>query len=263
MVSVITATYNRAATLQRAVDSVLGQTYSDWELIIIDDGSTDRTSDVLARMTDPRIRVYHHSSNHGTSAARNAAFDRIRGEWFTLLDDDDEMVPDALASMLECAERTGATAITCNCTDSVTGEMSGTGLVADGWLTAEDAAQCRGEYWGLTRTDLLGDKRFDGRLPGGYEGTLWLKINARAHRYYLHRALRVFHTEGADRVTFALRRAGIRRKVQVFCALGKDREYLSELRAHDAAEYRRTIVRIWVARVLRPVLSGFGRGATQ
>ena len=262
MVSIIMTTYNRASTLARAVESVLEQTCSDWELIIIDDGSTDETPDVLEGMADPRIHVYQQSPNRGVTAAKNAGLDRIAGEWFTTLDSDDEAMPTALAEMLECAERTGATAITCNCMDSVTGEMSGTGPVADGWLTADETAQCRGEHWGITLTDLLGDRRFDERLPGR-EDTLWLKINARANRYYLQRALRVYHTEGSDRITVGQSRTGIRRKVQVFCALGEDTEYLSELRVHDAAQYRHTIVRIWVARVLRPVLSGFGRGATQ
>jgi hypothetical protein len=141
--------------------------------------------------------------------------------------------------------------------DSVTGETSGTGPVADGWLTADDTAKCRGEHWGLTRTHLLGDKRFNERLPG-YENTLWLKINARAHRYYVHRALRVYHTEGSGRITVA--RRGIRRKVQIYSALGDDREYLGELRVHDARMHRHLIVCIWAARVLHPILSGFGRG---
>lgn len=251
-------TYNRASTLARAVESVLEQTYSDWELIIIDDGSTDETPDVLAGMTDRRIRVYRQSPNRGMNPAKNAGLDRIAGEWFTTLDSDDEAMPTALAEMLECAERTGATAILCNCVDSVTGEMTGIGPLEDGWLTADERTQCRGEHWGLTRTDLLGDRRFDERLPGGWENTLWLKINARAQRYYLHRALRVYHTEGSDRDTVALQsRTGIRRKVQVFCVVGEDREYLSELRVHDAAGYRHAIVRIWAARMLHPLLSCF------
>lgn len=255
MVSIIMATYNRASTLPRAVESVLGQTYPDWELIIIDDGSTDGTPDVLAGMTDPRIRVYRHSPNRGVTAAKNAGLDRIRGEWFTTLDSDDEALPTALATMLECAERTGATAITCNCIDSITGEMTGVGPTTDGWLTAEDAATCRGEHWGLTRTELLGDDRFDERLPG-FEDTLWLKIDARAKRYYLHRALRVYHTEGSDRITVAAPSGGIRRSVRIFLALGGDKEYLSALRARDAAGYRHTIMRVRAARMLRPLLWG-------
>ena len=261
MVSIVMATFNRASTLPRAVESVLRQTYSDWELIIIDDGSTDGTPDLLASMTDPRIRMYRHSPNRGVAAAKNAGFDRIEGEWFQTLDSDDEMVPNALASLVECAERTGATAITCNCVDSVTGELTGIGPVADGWLTADERAQYRGEHWGLTRTDLLGDKRLDERLPG-FEDTLWLKINAHAARYYLHRALRVYHKEGSDRITVTQPRADIRRKVQVLTVIGEDTDYLRELRSHDAAGYRRMIMRIWAARAVRPLLQGFGSRGT-
>lgn len=124
MISIITPTYNRSSDLQRSVNSVLQQTYEDWELIIIDDGSTDETPDIVARMSDPRIRVHRHSPNRGVTAAKNAGFDRIRGEWFTILDDDDEMVPEALAVLIGCAGETGATAITCNCVDSVSGVCS-------------------------------------------------------------------------------------------------------------------------------------------
>jgi glycosyltransferase involved in cell wall biosynthesis len=251
VVSIIMPTFNRASTLPRAIDSVLNQTCPDWELIIVDDGSTDETPQILASMTDPRIRVFQHSPNRGVAAAKNAGFDRIRGEWFTLLDSDDEALPDALATMLECAERTGATAITCNAIDSATGEMSGTGLVTDGWLTIEDAARCRGNHWGITRTDLLGGKRFDDRLVSVGD-TVWRKINVHARRYYLHRALALWHTEGADRITVTVHRVGIQRKLRAYAAIGEDAEYLSLLKAQDAAAYRRTIVRVWAARALRP-----------
>jgi GalNAc5-diNAcBac-PP-undecaprenol beta-1,3-glucosyltransferase len=253
MVSIIMAAYNMASTLPRAVESVLSQTYTDWELILIDDGSTDETPRVVAGLTDPRIRAFRHSPNRGVTAAKNAGFDQIKGEWFTILDADDEIVPEALATMLECAEETGATAITCNCMDSVTGEMSGFGPVADGWLSADDAAKISGEHWGLTRTELLGTDRFDERLPQ-IGDAVWLKIDARARRYYLHRALRIYHTEGTDRVSVAGPRFSIRQKANALLAVGEDREYLVLLKAHDATRYRRTIRRIRAARMLRPFL---------
>lgn len=159
----------------------------------------------------------------------------------------------ALAVMLECAERTGATAITCNCADFVTGEMSGIGPTRDDWLTLEEVGRCRGEFWDLTQTSLLGDLRFDERLPG-YENTVWLKINRVARRYYLHRALRIYHTEGADRITVAGRHAGVTRKVNVFAALGEDRMYLEALREQDPQGYRRTMLRVRAARLLQPLL---------
>lgn len=254
MISVVLPTYNRAPLLPRAINSVLRQSVSDWELIIVDDGSTDDTPQVLARIQDARVSWCRHDKNRGVTAAKNTGLDRIRGAWFTLLDSDDEMTPDALEVMMDCAERTGASAITCNCVDSVTGAMSGIGPTQDGWLTARDAATCRGEHWGLTQTGLLGRLRFDERLPG-FETALWLKINSRAHRYYIHRALRVYHTEGTDRVTHAGQQASVTDKARVWCVLGEDSAYLEALRTADPKGYRRTMRRVWVARCLRAVLS--------
>lgn len=253
MISVVLPTYNRATTLPRAVNSVLRQSFDDWELIIVDDGSTDATPQFLGGLVDQRIRVYRHPRNRGVTAAKNTGLDHLRGEWFTILDSDDEMAPDALAVMLQCAERTGATAITCNCMNSATGTMSGSGPTRDGWLSAEEAARCRGEHWGLTQTSLLGDMRFDGRLPG-FESVLWLKIDRIARRYYVHRALRIYHTEGTDRTTVANDRAGIGDKVRVFSVLGEDRAYLEALKTADPKRYIRTMVRVWVARLLHPLL---------
>jgi GalNAc5-diNAcBac-PP-undecaprenol beta-1,3-glucosyltransferase len=253
VISVIMATYNREATLQRAIDSVSRQTYRDWELIIVDDGSTDETSATLLDIIDPRVKIYRHTGNRGVCAAKNTGFDHISGEWFTTLDSDDEMMPEALEVMLECAARTGATAVECNCVDSATSQMTGKGPTHDGWLPRGSAAKRHGDFWGLTRTDLLGDLRFDERLPG-YEATVWLKIDQHARRYYIHRALLLIHTEGAGRVTKALRSGSIADKVRIFSALGEDRVYLRALRAANPSEYRRTKLRVHAARVLCHVL---------
>jgi glycosyltransferase involved in cell wall biosynthesis len=253
MLSIVMATYNRAATIARAVESVRQQTYPDWDLIVVDDGSTDATTQVLQRFTDPRIRVVTHAVNRGVCAAKNTGLEHIRGEWFTTLDSDDEIVPDALEALLQCAQRTGATAVTCNCLDAQTGLLTGKGPAVDGWLTPEVTAACRGEFWGVTQTRLLGDLRFDERLPG-HEATVWLLINRRARRYYLHRALRIYHTEGADRITKASRASGLRVKVDVYAVLGENAAYLGELRRVDRAAYRAMYSRILAARVLRPLL---------
>jgi glycosyltransferase involved in cell wall biosynthesis len=256
VISVITATYNRASTLQRTIDSVLAQTYDDWELIVVDDGSADESAEIIARQTDPRIRVFKHEVNRGLCAAKNTGLDNIRGEWFTFLDSDDEMTPDALAAMLDCADRTGATAITCNCVDSVTGQMTGLGPTSDGWLSAQETAKCSGEHWGLTRTELLGDKRLDTRLPG-CEDTLWLKINDIARRYYIHRALRIYHTEGTDRITVSQRSTDLAKKAAMFSAMGEDRLYLRLYKEANPEGYRHLIWRIRAGRILHPILRVF------
>jgi glycosyltransferase involved in cell wall biosynthesis len=94
-VSILLCTYNRADLLSRAVDSVLNQSYSAWELIIVDDGSTDETASVIERYreADERIRSVRHE-NQGLPKSRNLAIENARGAYLALIDDDDEYSPD-------------------------------------------------------------------------------------------------------------------------------------------------------------------------
>ncbi len=100
-VSVILPTYNRADTLPRAVKSVLAQTFGDYELLIIDDGSTDRTPSVVEQLEDPRIRYIRLARNRGVSAARNRGFSEARGEFIAFLDSDDEWLPRKLERQVD------------------------------------------------------------------------------------------------------------------------------------------------------------------
>jgi glycosyltransferase involved in cell wall biosynthesis len=95
--SIIIPTYQRAHLIGSAVESVLAQTFTDWELIIIDDGSTDGTAETLGPLlTDPRIQ-YHWQPNAGRSAARNRGIDRAVGGHVCFLDSDDMWLPHHLA----------------------------------------------------------------------------------------------------------------------------------------------------------------------
>lgn len=105
--SVIIPTYNRDQTLSRAIDSVLAQTYESWELLIIDDGSTDGTSDILAKYAqDPRIRIYS-TENLGVSHARNFGAKMARGSWLAFLDSDDEWFDFKLSKQEELLKKEG------------------------------------------------------------------------------------------------------------------------------------------------------------
>ncbi len=97
-VSVIIPTHNRAALLPRAVNSVLSQTFQDYEIIIVDDCSPDNTQDVIAAFSDPRVRSIRHETNRRQSAAINTGIANARGEYIAFLDDDDEWLP----AKLEC-----------------------------------------------------------------------------------------------------------------------------------------------------------------
>lgn len=99
-VSVIVPTHNRVELLPRAVQSVISQTYADFEIIIVDDRSTDETPAVIARFTDAAIRSLRNDHAPGQSGARNSGIERARGEYIAFLDDDDEWRPNKLAAQV-------------------------------------------------------------------------------------------------------------------------------------------------------------------
>ncbi|OJF68804.1 hypothetical protein BK026_08380 [Alteromonas sp. V450] len=107
-VSIVLPTYNRAATIGRAIESVLNQTYPDFELLIVDDGSTDNTEIVVAQyLKDPRVK-YYKRKNQGASAARNFGISVGTGDYVAFQDSDDEWLENKLAlqisSFAECAD---------------------------------------------------------------------------------------------------------------------------------------------------------------
>lgn len=99
-VSVIVPTFNRARLVGPAVRSVLGQTYGDLEVVVVDDGSTDDTADVLAALEDPRVEVLRLPGNSGPAVARNHGIAQARGEVIAFQDSDDRWHKDKLARQL-------------------------------------------------------------------------------------------------------------------------------------------------------------------
>ena len=110
-VSVIVPTYERRSYVCRAVHSVFAQRYTDWELIVVDDGSTDGTEEAL-RSFGPRLR-YLWQENRGVSAARNAGLRLARGEIVAFLDSDDRWLPDHLQTVVAMLEREPEAVLAC------------------------------------------------------------------------------------------------------------------------------------------------------
>jgi len=98
--SVILCTYNRATLIERALDSLLLQVETDWEAVIVDDGSTDATGMIVQKYAseDARISIVTHTDNRGVAAARNTGVAHAKGLFVTFLDSDDEYAADHLSS---------------------------------------------------------------------------------------------------------------------------------------------------------------------
>lgn len=106
--SIIMPVHNRAHSLERAIGSVLNQTFQDWELLIIDDASTDKSLEIARSYTDPRLRIIALDTNSGAAKARNQGISASKGRFISFLDSDDAYVPDFLAESLQVLSRAAA-----------------------------------------------------------------------------------------------------------------------------------------------------------
>ena len=106
-ISVVIPLHNKARYVSRALDSVLGQIHHDFEVVVVNDGSTDGSDDVVRRYTDPRIRLIHreHVNSEGGHAARNLGIAESRADLIAFLDADDEWLPEHLATIVRLSQR--------------------------------------------------------------------------------------------------------------------------------------------------------------
>jgi teichuronic acid biosynthesis glycosyltransferase TuaG len=130
LVSIITPSYNCGRFIAETIESVLAQTYRDWELIIVDDCSTDDTQEIVERyMTrDPRIRYHRLAANSGAAVARTEAMRMAEGEYMAFLDSDDLWMPDKLKLQLDFMKSNGY-AFTCTSYEQISEDSEPTGRI--------------------------------------------------------------------------------------------------------------------------------------
>lgn len=186
MISVIMLTYNREALVSRAIESILAQTYRDFEFLIVDNGSTDRSGRIAEEYAagDERIRVIHRERGN-IGSGRNAGLDAAKGDYIAFIDDDDWAEPDFLEFLLALLEENGADVAICGAADKVFDEKK--------VMTAEEALvelMWRKKYnmafpTKLFRRELAEDLRFP--EEGSYDDiALMYKLLAGAKRVAYH-----------------------------------------------------------------------------
>ncbi len=108
LVSIIMPSWNTARFIGESIQCVIGQTYQNWELLIVDDCSTDNTDEVVSRfLTDPRIKYFHNEKNSGAALTRNRAMREAQGEWIAFLDSDDLWLPEKLKKQIDFMKKGG------------------------------------------------------------------------------------------------------------------------------------------------------------
>lgn len=100
LVSIIMPSYNTGSFIEKSIQSVLNQTYSNWELIIVDDCSTDNTLEILEKINDDRIIILKNAKNSGAAVSRNKALRKAKGQWVAFLDSDDLWHPEKLEKQI-------------------------------------------------------------------------------------------------------------------------------------------------------------------
>lgn len=103
-VSAVIPTYNRSGEIKRAIESVLSQSYDDIECIVVDDGSSDRTPEIVTAIEDDQLKYLKHETNRGVSAARNTGVEAAEGEYIAFLDSDDEWETRKIEKQVEVIE---------------------------------------------------------------------------------------------------------------------------------------------------------------
>jgi hypothetical protein len=188
---------------------VLRQSYRNFELIIVDDGSTDNTETVCRGFGDNRIRYHKQSPNSGVLAARNKTLDLAKGDWLAMLDDDDELVPEALQTAVDSFQRLSekdVKIIWFNSWDTERQERSGWGpdyKETEAYVRYEDLVCERigGDFWQVVSRETVGEDRFHVGLYNG-EQTWWLRLHRKANGYYVPKRLQNRYREhGSKRIS--------------------------------------------------------------
>lgn len=200
--SVFTPTYNRAKDIVACYFSLCKQTFSDFEWIVIDDGSNDNTNQVMEEiMKSARFPiVYRYQENKDKHVAQNRALDLAQGELFLPLDSDDQIVENAMEVMWKNWERIKDkelySGVGVHCMDK-TGKRIGPAWPENGIVSNDLEMRFKykitGEKWGCIRTDVM--RKFPNAEVKGHflsEGTVWYRIARRYKKVYIDECLRIY-----------------------------------------------------------------------
>ncbi|MEB2784730.1 glycosyltransferase family 2 protein [Algoriphagus persicinus] len=209
LVSIVLPTYNRAHLVSRAINSVINQTYLNWELIIVDDFSKDDSISVIkSYLKDDRIKLYENKVNLGGSGSRNIGIFHSRGEFVTFLDSDDEYLPDKVKLQVELfktskIENLGV--VNCGRFDQRNGQ------IYNKWipkfrgdvtipLLSKDKVGSNTSLLMVSREVLDDEIRFDENMPAGQDWDFLIRICLEFNMDFVDQNLVIIHHHDGPRV---------------------------------------------------------------
>jgi glycosyltransferase involved in cell wall biosynthesis len=185
LISVIIPVYNAEKTIQVTLESVLQQTFPDFELIIINDGSTDKTDSILRQYTDPRLSIYTNS-RQGAAVSRNQGFQHSSGEYIAFLDGDDLWTVDKLEAQLKALKEHPEATVAYSWTDYI--DEAGNKLYSGSYLAVNGEIYSKllvrnflenGSNPMIKRQAFIEVGGFDESLEGGQDWDLYLRLAAK------------------------------------------------------------------------------------
>lgn len=201
MISIIVPVYNVEKYIGENIESVLGQTYSDWELLLINDGSLDKSLQICQRYSrkDKRIRIFD-TPNKGVCAARNLGLDNANGQFITFLDSDDILEYNALETMATLMEKSGCDMVSCEVSCTIDERSSIKKVVrknledeilnGENYVNAMLSGRFMVSVWAkLYRRSTIGDRRFPEDLTLGEDSFFnLLTLGESKHKCYVSNA---------------------------------------------------------------------------
>lgn len=207
LVTVVIPTYNRATMVGRAIESVLQQTFSDFEIVVVDDSSHDNTESVVKGFGDHRVRYIRHEINKKLPATRNTGIANARGQYIAFLDDDDQWKKDKLCKQIDAIQNCEAVL----CASTVTG-IKPTYRYREDWVTSSTLR--KGNIFDpsglIVRAEVLRKLQFDTSLPNGVgeDWDMFIRIAERGKIKYIPEPL-VIYNDGQGHARITNRQAGM------------------------------------------------------
>lgn len=186
MISIVIPTYNRASTLERCIKSLLYQTYSDFEIIIVDDNSSDNSGAIIKNLNDPRIKYLKHKKNLGANAARNTGIKNAMGDLIAFQDSDDEWFKNKLEIQIKALNESKADIVASSFIRHMDGKKT---ILPKENINDEKISKtilyknCISTQTILGKAKCFKDNEFDDRLPRFQDWELIIRLS---RQYKIH-----------------------------------------------------------------------------